>query len=232
MTSIRDNILERLFAVKDDGYARFQASLIPAISSDSIIGVRIPVLRKIAKTILREYGIDNLSEFTRALPHEYYEENLLHGMLIEQVADFKTCIRLLEAFLPYIDNWAVCDTVSPVCFKKHKPELLPYIQAWMGSKRPYTIRFGIDMLMRYFLDGNFSEEHLQAVVKIKSDEYYVNMMRAWFFATALAKQYERTLPFISAAVLDPFTLKMTIRKARESYRLSTEQKAEISRCIR
>lgn len=232
MIPVRDNILERLFAVKDDGYARFQASLIPAISSDSIIGVRIPVLRKIAKTILREYGIDNLSEFTRALPHEYYEENLLHGMLIEQVKDFDTCIEMLVAFLPYIDNWAVCDVISPKIFARHKQDLLPYIENWIHSPQPFTIRYGTGMLMRYFLDDDFDPVFLQKVADIKSDEYYVNMMRAWFFATALAKQYERTLPFISAAVLDPFTLKMTIRKARESYRLSTEQKTEISRCIR
>lgn len=231
MIPVRDNIIERLFAVKDDEYARFQASLIPAISSDSIIGVRIPQLRKIAKTILREYGIDNLSEFTRALPHTYFEENLLHGMLIEQIKDFDTCIEMLVAFLPYIDNWAVCDVISPKIFARHKQDLLQYIENWIHSPQPFTIRYGTGMLMRYFLDDDFDPVFLQKVADIKSDEYYVNMMRAWFFATALAKQFEYTLPYISQKQLDSFTHKMTIRKAKESYRISSDKKMLLSALI-
>lgn len=231
MIPVRDNIIERLFAVKDDGYARFQASLIPAISSDSIIGVRIPVLRKIARAILREYGIDNLSEFTRALPHKYFEENLLHGMLIEQVKDFDTCIEMLVAFLPYIDNWAVCDVISPKIFARHKQDLLPYIDNWIHSPQPFTIRYGTGMLMRYFLDDDFDPVFLQTVAEIKSDEYYVNMMRAWFFATALAKQFESTLPYISQKRLDSFTHKQTIRKAKESYRISSDKKLLLSKFL-
>lgn len=231
MIPVRDNIIERLFAVKDDEYARFQASLIPAISSDSIIGVRIPQLRKIAKNILREYGIDNLSEFTRALPHTYFEENLLHGMLIEQIKDFDMCIEMLVAFLPYIDNWAVCDVISPKIFARHKQDLLQYIENWIHSPQPFTIRYGTGMLMRYFLDDDFDPVFLQKVADIKSDEYYVNMMRAWFFATALAKQFEYTLPYISQKQLDSFTHKMTIRKAKESYRISSDKKMLLSALI-
>lgn len=221
---IRPSILERLSAAQDKNYAVFQAGLIPNVSLEKIIGVRIPVLRSISKSIFKECKSGSISEFLDSLPHYYYEENLVHAFLIEQLKDFGECTARLQQFLPYVDNWAVCDCMSPKILAKFPERLLTYIQSWMNSGETYTVRFATGMLMRYFLDDNFKEEYLQQVADISSEEYYVNMMRAWFFATALAKQYESTIPYLENRRMDAFTHKKAIQKALESYRIPTDIK--------
>ncbi|MEF9916336.1 MAG: DNA alkylation repair protein [Lachnospiraceae bacterium] len=215
------NVCGKLFELQDIGYRDFHAKLIPTINPDTIIGVRTPVLRKFAK----EFGKHPQSkEFMSMLPHKYYEENNLHGFLIENLKDYDITMEALEMFLPYVDNWATCDLINPKIFKKHLPELLIKIRNWINSDHLYTIRFGIEMLMRFYLDDLFQVEYLELVSKVKSQEYYVNMMIAWYFATALAKQYVPTLPYIEQNCLEPFTHNKTIQKAVESYRITTEQK--------
>ena len=213
---------EKLFELEDKEYAEFQRKLIPNVAPETIIGVRTPELRKLAKEAAKLPGIE---EYMKILPHDYFEEYNLHGFLIEGIRDYDRCIEKLNAFLPYVDNWATCDLVSPKVFKKHLPELLGQIRIWMASKRPYTIRFGMEALMRYFLDDAFRSEYLGLAAAIRSEEYYVNMMTAWFFATALAKQYEATIPYIEEQRLDEWTHNKAIQKAIESYRVSDEQKA-------
>ena len=185
-----------------------------------IIGVRIPALRKYAKELSAEAGIKYLD----LLPHHYIEENNLHAFLIERIGDYGECMKAVNAFLPFIDNWATCDSLRPKVFKKHLPELLEQIKIWINSDHVYTVRFGLEMLMCYYLDGAFRPEYLTLAASVKSGEYYVNMMLAWFFATALAKQYEATLPFIENNTLDKWTHNKTIQKAVESYRITDEQK--------
>ena len=219
----KEEILVHLFSLQDTGYRDFQARLIPDIAADFVIGVRTPVLRSFAKEFFKAGGED-VSEFLSCLPHSYFDENQLHAFLISMQKDFATCISLLENFLPFIDNWATCDQLSPKVFKKHRAELLPYIEKWLQSDRTYTIRFGIGMLMQHFLDEDFNPLYLEKVASIRSREYYVNMMIAWYFATALAKQYEKTLPFIENKKLDRWTHNKVIQKAVESYRISPAQK--------
>ena len=214
-------IRQGLFALKDEKYKEFQKKLIPTVDENTVIGVRMPVLRKYAKDVS---GTPAAVIFMQTLPHEYYEENNLHGMLIETMKDYDECIAYLEEFLPYVDNWATCDLISPRVFKKHKDELLVKIKEWMASDRVYTIRFGMEMLMTHFLDEDFKPEYLGMAADVHSEEYYVNMMIAWFFATALAKQYEASLPYIENHCMDRWTHNKTIQKAIESYRITDEQK--------
>ena len=214
-------IRQGLFALKDEKYKEFQKKLIPTVDENTVIGVRMPVLRKYAKDVS---GTPGAVIFMQTLPHEYYEENNLHGMLIETMKDYDECIAYLEEFLPYVDNWATCDLISPRVFKKHKDELLVKIKEWMASDRVYTIRFGMEMLMTHFLDEDFKPEYLGMAANVHSEEYYVNMMIAWFFATALAKQYEASLPYIENHCMDRWTHNKTIQKAIESYRITDEQK--------
>jgi 3-methyladenine DNA glycosylase AlkD len=215
-------IQEKLFALRDPQYGEFQRKLMPTVSPDAVIGVRTPELRKLAKAL---DGRPEAEEFLAALPHRYYEENNLHAFLIESSGDFRRTIGLLEAFLPYVDNWATCDSMSPKAFRKHPPELLPEIRRWIGSSETYTIRFGIEMLMNFYLDGEFRPEYLALVAALRSEEYYVNMMIAWFFATALAKQYDAALPYLKERRLASWTHNKTIQKAVESYRIPDERKA-------
>ena len=217
---IRD-VRKRLFEMQDTGYRDFHARLILTVEKEKIIGIRTPILRKFAK----EFGKTERSEmFLKVLPHQYYEENNLHGLLIEQIRDYDKCLKELERFLPYIDNWATCDLLALHMMKKHRDIFIREIYRWMESDKPYIIRFGISMLMRHYLDEGFKPEYPEKVATIRSEEYYVNMMRAWYFATALAKQYEKILPFLEEQRMDIWTHNKTIQKSIESYRITQEQK--------
>ena len=222
MTEIREEILQRLFALQDLKYRDFQAKLMPTVDKNTIIGVRTPELRKLAKEFARR---EDVGAFLDELPHTYYDENNLHGFLLCEEKDFDRVITRLEDFLPYIDNWATCDLLSPKVFKKHKAELLPHIRRWLASSKVYTVRFGIEMLMSHYLDEGFVPEYLDAVAAVHSEEYYVNMMIAWYFATALTKQYDAALPYLVEQRLAPWTHNKTIQKAIESYRITDERKA-------
>lgn len=219
---IEKYVQEKLFELQDMKYREFHIKLIPTVDSKTVIGIRTPALRKLAKEIGK---LPEAKEFMKILPHTYYEENNLHGFLIEGIKDYEQCIEAIEEFLPYIDNWGTCDLISPKILKKHLPELLVKIRQWMSSAHPYTIRFGIEMLMRYYLeDDTFSEKYLESVSLVRSEHYYVNMMIAWYFATALAKQYDATIPYIEHRKLEQWTHNKAIQKAVESYRVSDEQK--------
>lgn len=219
------SIRETLFSLREEKFAAFQARLIPNVAPERIIGVRTPALRKLAKTLR---GSGEAEEFLKALPHEFFEENNLHAFLLCEMKDFDACVQAVEDFLPYVDNWATCDQMSPRVFRKNKQALLPYIRCWIASERCYTRRFGTGMLMSHFLDEDFREEYLRLVSDKRSEEYYVNMMIAWYFATALAKQYEAALPYLENRRLDPWVHNKTIQKAVESFRVSDEHKA----CLR
>ena len=215
------DVQKRLFEMQDTGYRDFHARLIPTVKKEKIIGIRTPMLRKFAK----EFGKTEESEmFLKALPHQYYEENNLHGLLIEQIRDYDKCLEELERFLPHIDNWATCDLLALHMIKKHRDIFIREVYRWMESDKPYIIRFGISMLMRHYLDEGFKPEYPEKVAAICSEEYYVNMMRAWYFATALAKQYEKILPFLEEQRMDIWTHNKTIQKSIESYRITQEQK--------
>ena len=219
--AIMIEIVSQLFALQDQAYADFQSKLLPTVKRETVIGVRTPDLRKMAKQICKTPAAQ---EFLHSLPHRYFDENQLHAFILSEEKDFNTCIANLEQFLPYVDNWATCDQLSPRCFKKHTQELLPLIRRWMKSTHTYTIRFGMGILMRYYLDETFLPEYLQWVASIKSNEYYIRMMQAWFFATALAKQWDATLPYIEQYRMEKDTHNKTIQKAVESYRITDEQK--------
>lgn len=221
MTTIHETIRTRLFELQDAEYKTFQCKLIPTVNPDTVIGVRTPALRKLAREISRD---PEAGEFLKCLPHDYYEENNLHGFVIEVIKDYDTVIRMLEEFLPYVDNWATCDLISPKVFKKHLPELYGKIEEWLASDRTYTVRFGLEMLMRFYLDDAFRPEMLALVAAVRTEEYYVKMMMAWFFATALVKQYDAALPVIQDQRLEPWTHNKAIQKALESYRISDEKK--------
>ncbi|MBQ3014227.1 MAG: DNA alkylation repair protein [Clostridia bacterium] len=214
-------IQAHLFAMQDEGYRAFQCRLMPTVDAEVVIGVRTPQLRKYAKTIANS---SVAKAFLQALPHKYYEENNLHAFLIEEIKDFDTCVEALNTFLPYVNNWATCDSMNPKILSKHKPELLAVIENWLSSPDTYTVRFGIKLLMTWFLDADFLPEYLQKVASVNSEEYYVKMMISWYFATALAKQYEATLPYLKEHRLSPWIHAKTIQKATESYRLTKEQK--------
>ena len=215
------SIRETLLSLQDGEFAAFQARLLPNIAPERIIGVRTPELRKLAKQLR---GSSDGEAFLKALPHKFFEENNLHAFLLCETKDFKRCVQAVEEFLPYVDNWATCDQLRPKAFARNKQALLPYIRSWLDSDREYIRRFGIGMLMSHFLDEDFREEYLRWVSDIHSEEYYVNMMIAWYFATALAKQYEAALPFIENRRLDPWVHNKTIQKALESFRVSDERK--------
>ena len=220
-TTIITNVQTRLFELQDLKYRDFHAKLMPTVNKEKIIGVRTPALRVFAK----KYGkTDEAKEYLQILPHQYYEENNLHGLLIEQIKDYDTCLEELERFLPYIDNWATCDIPRPKCFAKHKTELLPVIKEWIASGNTYTIRYGIGTLMSFYLDEDFKPEYIELVASVQSEEYYVNMMIAWYLATALAKQWDATIPYLEERKLSPWVHRKTIQKAVESYRITDEQK--------
>ena len=214
-------IVDLLFENSDEAYASFQGPLIPNIRQSSVIGVRTPVLKKLAKEIQSKPYCE---DFLKELPHKYFDENQLHGFIISDIKDFPTCIKLVDAFLPFVDNWATCDQTSPAVFKKHKEELLPYINRWLTSSHTYTVRFAIGMLMKHFLDDDFKPDYLMQVAGIRSEEYYINMEIAWFLATALAKQWDSTIPLIETKSLSKWVQNRTIQKARESFRITAEQK--------
>lgn len=214
-------IKNTLLSMQDLKYRDFHAKLIPTIKKETIIGVRIPEIKKYAKSLL---GTEAADIFLKELPHKYYEENNLHAFLIAQISDFKECIKATEEFLPYIDNWATCDSLRPKAFAKRKKDLLIKIEEWIKSPHLYTARFGIEMLMLHFLGDDFNPVYLEWVVDIKTDEYYLIMMKAWFFATALSKQYNYVLPYLEDKKLDKTTHNKTIRKAIESFRITEEQK--------
>lgn len=219
---LTDEIREKLFELQDAGYRDFQTRLIPSADPDSVIGVRTPELRRFAKELVKR---EESGTFLDDLPHRYFDENQLHAFILSEMKDYEKCVERVNRFLPYTDNWATCDQMSPKVFRKHRKELQEEIRKWIRSDRTYTIRFGTGMLMEHFLDGDFRPEYLELAASVRSEEYYVNMMTAWFFATALAKQYEAALPFLEEQRLDVWTHNMTIRKAAESFRVAPEHKA-------
>ena len=221
MSNIEEEILQRLFALQDIKYKDFQSKLIPTIDPDAVIGVRMPALRALAKEFAARKEI---GQFLRALPHRYYDENCLHALIISAQKDYGAAIRETETFLPYIDNWATCDTLRPGVFQKHREQLLAEIPTWLRSSHTYTVRFGIGMLERYFLNEAFTPEQLGWTAALCSEEYYINMMIAWYFASALAKQYDAAIPYLRERCLAPWVHNKTIQKAIESYRITPEKK--------
>ena len=248
------NIQKQLFEMQDLEYREFHSKLMPTIDKETVIGVRVPRLRAFAKDIVRELKrehkdtderckkkaensnvvadenfetnatIGEIETFMRTLPHQYYEENNLHAFLLEAIVDYDDCISALDDFLPHVDNWATCDSMKPKVFKKNKDRLLIDVERWLTSEHTYEVRFAINMLMTHFLDEEFKPEYLDKVASVKSDEYYINMMIAWYFATALAKQYEETIVYLEERRLPEWIHKKTIQKAIESHRISTETK--------
>ena len=221
MSDVEARIRARLSEMQDLKYRDFSAKLTPTVPPERIIGVRTPALRKYAAELSKT---EDAAAFMAALPHAYHEENSLHGFLIERIADYDACVAALDAFLPYVDNWATCDLMSPKCFRRNLPRLIGEIRRWMASEQTYTIRFGMEMLMRYYLDEAFDPAYLDLVAGVRSEEYYVNMMIAWFFATALAKQWDTTLPYIENCRLDVWTHNKAIQKAVESFRIPEDRK--------
>ena len=217
-----DAIFQRLSELSDPTYRDFHAGLIPNISPETILGVRVPALCKLARELR---GSAEAQEFMAALPHEYYDENCLHGLLINDIKDFGATVSALDAFLPYVDNWAVCDLISPRSFKSRPPELAAHVRRWLDSSHSYTVRFGIGVLMSFYLDEGFEPAQLEAVAERCCEEYYVNMMVAWYFATALAKQPEAALPYIENRRLSRWTHNKAIQKSIESRRIPDETKA-------
>ena len=215
------SVYERLAAYRDEGYREFQSKLVPNIGKETIIGVRTPDMRRVAKEI---YGTAEAREFLAGLPHKYYEENLVHFFLIAMIKDFDECAAATEAFLPFVDCWPVCDQSSPKAFAKNREKLLPLIQKWLRSGHVYTVRFGIRMLMNGFLGEGFRPEYHEWVANVKNEDYYVEMMVAWYFATALAKRYDESVVYIEERRLSPQTHRKAIQKAVESFRVSEEHK--------
>ena len=210
-----------LFSMKDEKYRDFQSNLMPTVPKEKIIGVRMPILRKFAKDFSKT---PEAEVFLKNLPHEYYEENNLHAFLLEYITDFEECAEAVTKFLPFVDNWATCDSMSPKIFRKHKTELFENIEKWLSAGDTYSVRFGIKMLMEHFLGEDFSLEYPERVAEIESEEYYIRMMQAWYFATALAKQYDAVLPFLEEGKLEKWTHNKAIQKAAESFRISEERK--------
>ena len=207
----REEIVAELFRMQDKDYALMQTKIIPTVASDRIIGVRTPALRTFAKSLYKD---SDINAFLSCVPHQYFDEDQLHAFVLSLEKDFDKCIAEVDAFLPYIDNWATCDQLSPRVFKKEPEKLLPYIQSWIKSDRTYTVRFAIGML-----------KYADMAAEVRSEEYYVNMMIAWYFATALAKQYELILPYLEEKRLDDWVHNKAIQKSVESYRITDEQKA-------
>lgn len=216
-----DAIQEKLFALQDLNYRQFQAKLMPTVDPEQIIGVRMPALRKLAKELK---GTAEAEAFLAALPHRYYDENNLHGLLLCARSGYEETVAGLEDFLPHVDNWATCDLLSPRAFRSHPPQLPGQLRRWLDSGDTYTVRFGLEMLMSFYLDECFRPEYLDWAAEVKSEKYYVRMMVAWYFATALAKQYDAALPYLTSRRLEQWTHNKTIQKAVESYRITPEQK--------
>ena len=214
-------LYRELYDLQDMKYRDMQIRIIPTINPESVIGVRTPELRSMAKDILKD---GNYTGFLKELPHRYFEENQLQAFIISGIKDLNECMEDLEAFLPYVDNWATCDQMSPKIFRKHKDVLLTHIKEWVDSEKTYTVRFGVGMLMEHFLDDDFDLVYPEMVAKLRSEKYYVNMMIAWYFATALTKQYESSIPFIVEKRLDDWTHNKAIQKSLESRRITEEQK--------
>ncbi|MBR2272025.1 MAG: DNA alkylation repair protein [Fibrobacter sp.] len=230
-------LVKRLLAEQDLKYRDFHASLLPNIDKKSIIGVRVPTMRKIAKEFAAGATPAELGKFLDKLPHKYFEENQVHLFAVERIKDFDECLRRIEQFLPYIDNWAVCDGKSPKVLLKDEARFYAKICEWLKSTKPYTVRFGVNMLMNYFLDERFDKKFLKWVAAIDeslfnddgraecpTDRYYVQMVVAWYMATALAKQWDATFPYIKGRKLSPWIHAKTIQKACESYRITQKQK--------
>ncbi len=220
-TAAEKEVLAMLEKNSEKDFAVFQRKLLPNIKPELVLGIRTPVLRSISRELK---GTALAEEFLKSLPHSYFEENQLHSFLLSQVKDFDRCLSLVEAFLPHIDNWATCDQTLPLCFAKHKAELLPHLFKWIDSEHEYTVRFAVGMLMRHFLDNDFAPEYMERVVCLKSPEYYVNMEIAWYMATALAKQWDAAVKVLEQNRLELWTHNKTIQKARESFRISPEHK--------
>ncbi|MCR4607049.1 MAG: DNA alkylation repair protein [Oscillospiraceae bacterium] len=218
---IINEIREELFRLQDTEYRDFQSKLIPTAGKETFIGVRTPELRCLAKQIAKR---DDLCIFLEDLPHKYFDENQLHAFIISDTRDFNLCLERLDVFLHYVDNWATCDQMSPKVFKKHRNELAGPIKKWITDEHCYTVRFGIGMLMEHFLDNDFDPSYLELVAEVVSEEYYIKMMKAWYFATALAKQYDAAIPYLENKRLDTWTHNKTIRKAIESYRVGPAEK--------
>lgn len=221
LKAVSNGLEARLFSLQDENYRQFQSKLIPTVPFERIIGVRTPDLRGLGKRIEKS---DTAQDLLQHLPHRYYEQDNLHALLINDIRSYEQTITALDSFLPYVDNWATCDLLSPVSFKKRPAPLPQQIQKWLGSDLLYTVRFGIGMLLKFYLDDGFEEKYLSWVANVKSNEYYINMMIAWYFATALAKQYDKALVYLKDGVLDRWTHNKTIQKAVESYRIDEEQK--------
>lgn len=214
-------IKDELMKLQDLKYRDMQIKIIPSVEADAIIGVRTPELRKLAKQFAKR---EDVSEFLQNLPHQYFDEDQLHAFIISEMKDYDACMTELERFLPYVNNWATSDQMSPKVFKKNRKDLLKHVNKWIKSKKTYTIRYGVGMLMEHFLDEDFDPKYPEMVSKLRSEEYYVNMMIAWYFATALAKQYDAVLPYIEEKKLDVWTHNKAIQKSVESYRITPEQK--------
>ena len=214
-------IVDLLFSKQDIKYRDFQAPLFPNIDKERFIGVRTPELKRLAKEL---NGSELANEFIKTLPHRYFDENQIHAFLISLIKDYETCLKEVDRFLPFIDNWATCDQLSPKVFAKHKDELIVPIKKWLKSKHTYVVRFAIGMLLQHYLDESFKEEYLEMVSSIKSEEYYIKMMIAWYFATALAKEWGSAIKYIEEKILSPWVHNKTIQKAVESYRITNEQK--------
>ncbi len=224
MDTATEAIREKLFALKDDGYKAFHSKLMPDVDPERIIGIQIPKLRRIAKELR---NTPEAEFFLNQLPHKYYEENNLHAFLIEQIKDFDSCVKAVNKFLPYIDNWATCDSLRPKVFKKNLFQLKKQSFEWIDSGDTFSVRYGIECLMLYFLDDNFSIEHARKIAAVDCSEYYVSTMVAWYFATALAKQSKAIMPFFENKLLDPVTHKRAVRKAIESYRINDVTKSRL-----
>lgn len=217
------DIRSRLFEMADVEFANFHAKLIPNIERDRVIGVKVPLVRKFAKELMKQPEVVDV--FLKELPHYYYEENMLHGLLISEVKDYGRVLELVNEFLPYVDNWAVCDSIIPKVFKKNLDDVYGCILNWVKSEDEYECRFGIKMLMTYFLDDNFQREYLEIPAEIESEKYYINMMIAWYYATALSKQWDDTIKIFENKKLSDWVNNKAIQKARESYRITAEQKS-------
>ena len=218
---ITEEIRTGLFSLQDTAYRDFQGKLIPGLGAETMIGVRTPELRKLAKELAKR---EDIREFLKDLPHEYFDENQVHAFILSEEKDFEKCMDELELFLPYVDNWATCDQMSPKVFRKNKKDLLTAIKRWIESDQTYTVRFAIKMLMEHFLDEDFDPIYPEMVAEVRSEEYYIRMMIAWYFATALAKRYDAVLPYLKQEKLDVWTHNKAIQKAVESYRITEEQK--------
>ena len=226
---MKTDLQKELLALQDLKYKEFHQKLMPTVNPDKVIGIRTPVLRKFAKAFSKRAEAE---EFIKNLPHKYYEEDNLHAFLLEEIKDYDHLIRELNNFLPFVDNWATCDMMRPKALKNHKTELLNDIKKWLSSNNTYTIRFAVNCLMLYYLEEDFKSEYLEWVKNIESDEYYINMVRAWYFATALSKQYDEAIKILETHSLDKWTHNKTIQKAVESYRITEEQKVYLKKLKR